>query len=161
MNLFNVDFAAYIRAMLPFIMRKPKTLAFLSVLLSPVKSLYGLFKKNREQNLYYLDHNAQVVRMEAVLNDRWDDELRRINITDGTAKEALIIYREDETKPPVYLFTEAENNPVPLYQESEFDEGNDFEVNVPWDVVFDVEEMKALINKYRLTSINVFTINIV
>lgn len=161
MNLFNVDFNAYTRAMLPFLMRKPKTLAFLSVLMSPIKSLYNLFKKNRDQNLYFLDHNAQVVRMEAVLNDRWDEGLRRITITDGTAKEALIIYREDETKPAVYLFTDAENNPVALYQDSELDEGDDFVVNVPIDIVFDEDEMKALVNKYRLTSINVFSINIV
>jgi hypothetical protein len=95
-----------------------------------------------------------------MLNDRYnvawqtDKEIPRIYIKDSYSdyKQPTYVYTDEESK-RVPLYTEAENRPVYLYDESELaPDGIDFIVCVPEAVVFDVNEMTAIINTYKLAS---------
>ena len=135
--------------------RNKVNLKWLSALLAPLKDLHADFKSFREKNIYRLNHNSQVVYMTEVLNDRFDKILRRIVIEDGLDTDALIIYRRDELK-PVFVKRRIEADPTFLYRRSEV--GGSFVVKGPICILYDVYEMRALIDQYRLASKNEYLI---
>ncbi|MDO5106591.1 hypothetical protein, partial [Capnocytophaga sp.] len=111
--------------------RKSKILAFLRLLITPLKRIhYDFSQKRNNQNgdLYRLKHNGQVCYLRKVLNDNFDKEQRRIKIIDGNQFKAKYIYTEGEQK-PVYLGTMYLNRDVD-YAET----GVDFIVKIPLEV---------------------------
>lgn len=171
-SFYNIDFNAKAKQNLPVRLRQAIMYAWLKVLISPVVSLAGSFKTNRDDNLYDLAHNGQVCKLEAVLNDVFDNTGRGIYISDPSYKDALNIYRRVELK-PVYLSRRSEigstSYPSPryLYRRSELYTGGglQFIINVPTAVtataVYDVDRLKALVDKYRLVSKKNYSIVIV
>ena len=152
MSLFDVDFQRLARAMTPVQLWKGRLKAFLLALWTPVVSLYNLFTANRAGNLYKLGHSSQVVYMEAVLNDAFDNVLRRITIVDGPYVDSPSVYRRAEGK-PLYIYRASEAQHRYIYRSSETAiTGPDFVVQVPIGLAFDTARMKALINDYRLAS---------
>lgn len=145
-NIFNIDFKRWVYWLMPSFMRKPTFYAMLLALISPIEALYNKFIVNRATNLYKLNHNSQVFSMQNVLNDRFDNTLRRIYITDGLTRDRLYLYTRPENK-PLYL-------QVYLYNSSDYaDTGIDFIVWVPGGVNLndtDKTEMAALIKFYKL-----------
>lgn len=158
MSLFDVDFKALVKYVLPVRLRGANMQAWLNALVSPVVYLYGLFYTNRTNNLYRLVHNGQVVYLQAALNDVFDATLRRITITDSIEYYPVFVYRAVELK-PVPLYIGSENKPVTLYNAAEVNSTvNGFIVQVPTAITFNTAQMKALVNKYRLVSKNQYTI---
>lgn len=125
----------------------------------PIKNLYDRFKALRANNIYELTHNGQVCRLEAVLNDRFDLTLRRIRIVDADVIQPLYIYKRSENK-PLYIFKRVENHPIYMRKREELTMGGKFIVRIPASVVFDVNEMNALIKKYKQAG-KAFTLKIV
>jgi len=130
-------------------------LAWFNALLAPLITIHGWFQSFRAKNLYRLSHGTQVAFMEAVLNDRFDNTSRRISLVDGLDTSPTIIYRRDELK-PFYIKRRSESSPEHLFRRSET--GANFIVRVPIGLVYDVYEMRALIDSYRLVSINQYKI---
>lgn len=149
MSVFDIDYNKLIKLLLPVRVRKPRLLAFLGVMVSPVVYLYNNFMANRANNLYEVNHTGQVCRLRAAINDRFDNIHRRIYIVDGDTILPTWMYRRTESK-PVYIKTRSEASPVYMYRRSELFTLGYFVVKVPGAVTFDREEMKALINKYKL-----------
>ena len=159
MRLFKIVYHVFVRLLFPMWLQKEKMLAWLNVIITPIVRMSAKFDKQRDDNLYYLKHTPQVVHIEAVLNDRWDEGIRRIRIVDGAFNDPTYLYQEIEDK-HVYLYQEVEDSPVYLYQEGElYGQGAEFIIEVPYFIQFDQNEMKQLVNKYSLTEN--FTINIV
>lgn len=139
---------------IPVLLRGALMFAWLKLLVAPLKYVYTLFTTNRNGNLYRLAHNGQVCKLEAVLNDTFDNTLRRIYISDGPFKEALYIAIRDEQK-PVALYTQAESQPKYIYTRAETAAvGVQFYVNVPTAVsltpAYSTIRIKSLVNRYRL-----------
>jgi hypothetical protein len=138
--------------------------AWLKSLVAPVEQLHNSFTINRQDNLYQLSHNSQVVYLQAALNDVFDPISRGIIMADGAFEDPLFTYLVIEEKPlllglvseigtatypdPQYLYTDIETSLL----------GNCFIVKVPAGVSFDMERMKAAINKYRLPGKNTYDI---
>lgn len=122
--------------------------SWLRALTAPAWYVYGLFQKFRIDNLYYLNHTSQVVYLEAALNDRRDSVLRRITVVDGTDTTPPYLYRRDELKPPLYIYTRPEDEPKYIYARGE--SGVGFIVRIPSAVVYDDKEIRALIDLYKL-----------
>lgn len=143
-NFFNIDYNTLVRWLLPVPLRKRLILAWLQALVWPVVLLYQAHRRYREANLYRLSISPQVCYLEKLLNDRYDRTDRRIYIDDAI------------DRPPLYLFQDAENKPVylgsrPLYRENEFGLNlDDFVVYVPVIVIFEFNEMRSLIDLYKL-----------
>ena len=102
--------------------------------------------------------------MEAVLNDTFDNALRRITITDGPFYDPVYSFLDSEEK-PVFIDLDSEvgthvipdPDPVPLYTDIEtYDFGYQFIVNVPSAVAgnpgYSLARLKSLVNTYRLPS---------
>lgn len=68
--------------------------------IEPISKLHFDFLKFREKQVYKVVHNGQVIVLEKVLNDAFDEANRRIFISE------LPVFD------PLYLYTTAENKPV-------------------------------------------------
>lgn len=164
MSLFDVNYDSLSYQLLPVRLRKMKNVAWLRCLIAPVKWLYYQFKVSRNSNLYNLAHNSQVVFLTAALNDLFDPVGRGIYIEDGSYEDPLFVYMPLEVR-PLWLGLSTEIStpiyPIPqvLYTDAETTLlGNAFVVKVPVTLPFDMQRMKALINKYRLAGKNVYQI---
>lgn len=157
MKYFETDFKKLSALLLPTVLRKPKMIDWLQVLLAPLISLNAKFLVFRNQDLYKVRHNGQVCYLRKVLNDAFDNDLRRIQITDGNRYKPTYIYTEAEIKPK-YL------GELYLYDESVFeDTGADFLVLLPFEIWnthkkeieignYKFYEIEALVNYYKLSS---------
>jgi len=142
---YKVDYNKLPVLLLPMGMRKAVTLAFLWAMLRPIYTLHYTWKQLRLDNIYKLEHNAQVCYFRAALNDRFDPDLRRIYIDGGNITEANYIYTVGEKRPKyIGMFY--------LFQALEMSAGGaDFFVYVPSEIMeSQLYELQALINLYRL-----------
>lgn len=149
MGIFDIDYGKLIVQLKPVRLRKAKIKAFTKVLVSPIVVLYNDFKSFRLEVLYELNHNGQICRLEGMLNDKFDNSLRRIYIVDAPIVLPLFIHRRAEAK-PVYLRRRSEATPKYIRRNAELTKGGAFIVKVPVSLVFDTSMMKALIDKYKL-----------
>jgi hypothetical protein len=159
-SVFDIDFDALVKQLLPVRLRQSIMIAWLKCLVTPVKWLFGLFKTNRNNNLYLLTHDSQVCYLEAALNDTFDPVTRGIFISDGVYVDPTYTYLVPELK-PVFIDLASEvgasvipaPDPVRLYLDTEVYAGvgaYTFIVNVPVAVIFDMARLKALVDLYRL-----------
>jgi hypothetical protein len=164
MSFYDVDFAALVRILLPVRLRKTLTIRWLLCLIKPVQELYDKFCANRNNNIYTLTHNGQVVRLQVVLNDTFDPVSRRIYVVDDHIFDALYVYLPPETH-QLWLGRISEvgatfyPNPQWLYTRTEVAfSGYQFLVMVPVAIAIDAARMNALIDKYRLPSRNLYAV---
>lgn len=121
-------------------------IAWLETLTLPISNLHVRWKTFRDNNLYIINHNGQVVYLRAALNDSFDSEQRRIDIVDGNRFGRSYIYTVGEQK-PVFL------NTFFLRPASDFaDTGVDFIVTIPSNVPYNLFDMTALIEFYKIAS---------
>ncbi len=154
-KVYDIDVKKLSVLLLPTFLRKPKMVAWLHSLVTPLVSLHYVFMQKRAADLYNLNHNGQVCYLRGALNDAFDVELRRIQITDGNRYKRQYIYTEGENKPK-YLGT------MYLHDDSVYgDTGVDFMVLLPFDVwnehrtevgigQFRFYKIEALVDFYRL-----------
>lgn len=131
MNLYTVDWTALANALLLPSIRKPNIKLLLMAFLQPIMMLHLEFLSYRSGMLYKVRHNSQICSMEAVLNDMFDPNMRRIRIINVSFKEAIYFYEPEERR-EVYHYEITDNKPV-YYRELEelAGEGDDFIVCVP------------------------------
>ena len=89
--MYNFNLKRFISLLLPIILRK-NIIDFLAVLLNGVKNIHLQFLVFRSQRLTDLSYNSQVFSLEKLLNDLYDNSLRRIKIYDGNYAEPIISY---------------------------------------------------------------------
>ncbi len=144
--MFNIDFNKFILQLTPDFLRRPVFIAFVKTLVYPIRELHEVFVAFRAEILYDLSHNGQTYSLENVLNDRFDNDERRIYISDGLTKDRYYIYKRLEDKPlflPKFIHTRGDYG----------DSGVDFIIWVPNAIVITLEEMyelRAKVNKFKL-----------
>lgn len=149
---YDIDYVKFATERVPVHVQEPEHNAWVVRLISPFVSIYTWLLSLRQTTLYRLAITPQVCYLEKLLNDRYDNTLRRITIIDGNQYDALPVYTKPESKPvyfylksetlkpKVYLFTKGEVSPFTF----------DFVVRVPAAVVFNLNEMSALVQQYKL-----------
>ncbi|MGY0407549.1 MAG: hypothetical protein ACWIPJ_04235 [Polaribacter sp.] len=139
---------------MPTFLRKVKHVAWLDVLCNPLKETYEAFLQYRAKVNYKLRHNSQVCYLQAVLNDSFDKQLRRIIIENGIFLQALYVYAPEEQL-PVYIDTQY------IYSDEDLAGGQtDFIIKVPKDLKPSdpialeglLSDIKAVTNEYKLAS---------
>jgi len=130
--------------------------AFVLVLVGPVVTLYNQLVTFRNFLQYKLSITPQVCYLEKMLNNQYDNALRRIYIRDGSLFDGIFIFQEAEPELPIYLYTEAEATKPKtfLYTEGETNGSGsyDFIVFYPAGLSFEMSEMVSLISQYKLAS---------
>lgn len=188
--MYNVNWKRFVRFLTPNFMRQLRQIAWLEVLVSQVKSLHIGFLLFREEIIYKLRFNSQIIYLEKRLNDKWDNTNRGIYIENTADIDRNYLYNKIELRPKTFLHNKYDPNRtyiigdwvvykrrvykavdvIPLnwppdlnpsewqnrrertwfYNQSEYISAFDFIVWVPVAVVFDINEMKAVINLYKL-----------
>ncbi len=116
-------------SLLPTFLRKPVLSGFVKVCILPLQNMYERWREDREQDLYKLSHTGQVCSLEKSLNDRFDNQQRRIYIMDGNQYTRLYIYTTAELH-PVFL-----TQSVYIYHRDDYEDTSvDFIVVVPPEV---------------------------
>lgn len=139
--IFLTDLDNLAVQLLPTKWRKPIHIAFIKVLILPFKLQYQKLKSERTRNIYLLEHDSRVGRVEKVLNDRFDASERRIRIGLGNRIQSLYLYTEGEAQ-QTYL-------PKTIYTQSEIAKRNtDFTVLIPAAVIYNEQELNYLVKYY-------------
>ncbi|WP_165025667.1 hypothetical protein [Dysgonomonas sp. ZJ279] len=158
MKHFTINYSRLIQQLLPIIFRTSSVTAFLEAFLSPIRYIYSLFQRNRDDNLYHLNITPQVCFIEKALNDRFDFGGRRIYISSGKYNRQLYIHTRSENK-PVFIYKREENKPVYLRKRDEVGvERFNFIVNVPKGLQYNKAELEAIVEMYKLPT-KTFIIN--
>lgn len=128
---YKVDFDKLQLLLTPVSLRKNVFLAFLSAVCEPLKDIYVRWGLGRDEAIYNLEHNGQVCYLRKVLNDRFDNIERRIEIKDGNQFDRTYVYTRVEERSNFL-------GKLALYSSSDYaDTGVDFIVCVPNKVIED------------------------
>lgn len=144
-----IDFNNLINKLLPISKRKDRVVAFLYLILHPIKTiniLFDLFKKDIDYKLIF---NGQVIYLEHYLNDLYDNTNRGIYIVDGSRTNQNYVYNRAEQIPSLVLYNRAENTPVYFINNNEVVEEVNFIIKVPSSVVFNEKIMREQIDIYK------------
>ena len=89
--------------------------------------------------------------LEHLLNDRYDDPLRRIYITQNPAGRNTYLFNKVEQNESTYIFNKSEIGANKyIYNNSEALTINDFIIHIPSDVTFLEVQLRKLVDKYKL-----------
>ena len=157
--MFNVDFNNIVELLLPPFLRKTKIIAWLKALVKPLIDLYTTFMAYRQSVIYLLSFTGQVIYLEKLLNDTYNNGTSGIIIVDGNTLDFPYLFNKSEGVVDIYLYNLSENeDPFYLYNKSEFGTQIDFIVKVPALLYSQLQlnnnqglnNMTALITKYKL-----------
>lgn len=115
--MYNVNFKKFARSLLPFSMRgddtsSAKLIHLLDVLTHPFRVLHHRFMEFRSRSLWKLSYNACVGSMQAMLNDRFADDValrasgNPILVEDGEQVQELVLNPKLDETPMVLGITE-------------------------------------------------------
>lgn len=153
MKYYNLNFNKLVQLLLPTFLRKPRIIAYLQCAFTPLIGIYDEFKQLRLDDHYKLDHTWQKCYMEAVLNDMFDLDERKIRIIEGDRYERNYIYTHAEQKPK-YLGT------LFLRRAEDYsDTGYDFTVDMA-NVTANHYDVVALVKFYKLEGTRFNIINL-
>ena len=143
---FNVQWKKLAVLLTPTFLRSELMKSWIELLMEGINDIRYQWLQFRKSNIYILAHNSQVCYLRGALNDRFDNEQRRIQIIDGNKYTRKYIYTDEEQKPRflgiIYIHGDEDYS----------DTGVDFIVQVPNDIIFNINEMKGLIDFYKLAS---------
>jgi hypothetical protein len=100
----NVSWYNLVQRLLPKWWRQPRMLAWLTVCISQVQQLHGAFLSFRTITLYDMRLNGQTIYLEKGLNDRFDDDERRIYIETVEDPSQFYLYRIVEGAPQLFIY---------------------------------------------------------
>jgi hypothetical protein len=139
--IYNVDFGKWVQQNLPWVVRKPAMVAWLTRLLAPLSWLHGQFLAFTTATRYDYRITGQVRSLRFHMNRVFDPSLSRIAVLDGQGGDS------------VFVFLENENNPVYLPQ-FVTKPGVDFVVAIPYGMDGQIPAMRQFIDRYRLPTKN-------
>ena len=147
--MFKINFTKLVQWLLPSFLRNANLVIFVMAANKGLRDSYDKFLVYRDSALYRLNHNSQVCYLQAVLNDYFDQVLRRIRITDFSSYGATYVWVDTDSDSTHWKFV-SETESIYFYND---DVGIDFSVQVPKDKFTDSSSMahlKALVNYYKL-----------
>jgi hypothetical protein len=130
-KIYLIYYAELKEQLLPNLLRKPKTLAFIGALIEPIKSLYKDFSLFRKKAIYRTDHYCSITLLQKVLNDDFDDVERRIYINNAGLLDTQHYYDEG-LGDPLCFYDEGSGDPQWFFDQASFNVyGSDFTVFLP------------------------------
>lgn len=151
---YIINYTKLVHERIPDELSHPLFTALALVLVTPFVLVYNSLLTFRIQLLYKLSITPQVVFLEKMLNDRYDTTARRIYIRDGKEYNPIYLFQKSEFK-PTFLFQKTETTPLKIHMFLKNETGQytyDFIVYVPAVVAFDMNELMALVNIYKLAA---------
>lgn len=152
MQLYNPDFKTLAKLLLiPVISLVGIIAALIMAMMDPFETNKGLFQAFRTAVFGKMSYNSQVCYLRKMLNDLYDDPLRRIYLEDAGSVEPLWVYARLEDQ-PVMIEERAADAPVMVNSRDNIWYGSGFIVYVPNDLNSLEEQIKASLNYYKLAT---------
>jgi hypothetical protein len=154
-NNYSWDLTRFVTYMLPSFLRKTKQISWLKALLAPMDRLNSELVTFATDTRYALNFTGQVISLERLLNDTFDNSLRRIYISDGNRQEKFVALTGSNNPPTpeqVIFRSEASSftgENFAVYSQSDSNQVYDFQVNVPTGLSYNAGQLNALMNKYK------------
>lgn len=153
---YDIDYKRLALMLLPIVLRKPLLAAYTWLGLSPIQSLARAFDNFRTTTDYRLQHNGQVCRLRALLNDIFDPTLRRIEVCDVASVGPLFLYHRSQNHSLTAYYRSMGKSILVGRRGYQGAEGFDFAVVVPLalraDSFYNEARLRALVNTYKLAS---------
>lgn len=149
MGKYDVEYKKLAVLLLPMCLRKGTLTALLNVLTIPLQGLSESFAEYRRQKDIRLNHNGQVCFLRGVLNDQFDKEQRRIRVEDNESTSGGVIIEERGKTPKSFIW----HMPKRIYRRGwEATGGIGFVVEVPEELRPREQELRSIVNEYKLAS---------
>jgi hypothetical protein len=141
-----------------------KILAFVELILSPIQSVRDKFDAYIAEKRYEMSFNGQIIYLEHLLNDRFDNTLRRITITDIEPLDNVpaIIYNfvdNSETAMIYNIGDVAIAQSLMAYGFLDINIQYDFILNVPTALAAQNLQIKKMLDQYKEASNQYVLIN--
>lgn len=148
--MFEIDFKRLVALLLPTVLRRPLIFGLLRAGVEAVEKVNSEFKSVRAGHVFRLTHNGQVCYLRGALNERFGPGFRIYDMQ----REGAWLYAVTESGEGIPVaVTEAGKGVPVLYSESRLNEAqNDFEVCVPARYWERLEEIKAMVDSYKLVT---------
>ena len=142
-----------------------KIIAFVEVLLSPLQSIQDAYDVFITAKRYELSFNGQVQYLEHILNDQFDNTLRRISITDPASlgNESPYIFNFVDNAPTLIIFNIGDSglaNSPRFFNTVDLTVQYDFVLNVPTALNPLLNAIKKLCDSYKEAS-KIYQINLI
>ncbi len=162
MQSYSVNFVNLVRYVFPSKLRKPRMIGWLTTLLKPLQDNQDEFVSWSGGVRYDMAITPQVIYLEKLLNDKFDEVLRRIYIDDAISFESneLRMKLEERRSSELRMKTELEPSKFILRMRSEFQSEYDFIVYKPSSVTNEslmsayLDRHKAAGKRYKIKDIN-------
>lgn len=150
-NIFQINWFRLVKMLVFPAVQKPVLLAFINALLAPIRTKYNNFIQFKTDTDYRVQHNGQVCYLQKMLNDKFDNSLRRIRVQNVPAKPRLSFYQPEDDK-SVFFY---EDEPlVHFYTPNSYYNEFDFEVLIPTSLSHYNDQIATEINYYKIYSKN-------
>lgn len=132
-------------------LRQPIILVFLSVINQSLELTQTKTTNLYNHAMYEVSFDCRKIYFQHYLNDRHDNDLRRIYIRDRQSINPIFLYNKAEENEPFYLHNKIEDKPpVYFYNQSEQLSLIDFEVVVPIGFSYNSNLLNSHIRKFKL-----------
>lgn len=148
--MFEIDFKRLVALLLPMSLRRPLIFGVLRAGVSGVERVYKDFMAARKEHNFRLTHNGQVCYLRGALNYYFGPGFKIGSIK----QEGEWLYAVTEAGENITLAVTEEGKGVPvLYSEQMLNAAqNDFVVFVPGIYWVRLEEIKAMVDRYKLVT---------
>lgn len=148
--MFEMDFKRLVALLLPMSLRRPLIFGMLRAGVSGVERVYKDFMGRRKEHNFRLTHNGQVCYLRGALNYCFGPGFKIGSIK----QEGEWLYAVTEAGENITLAVTEEGKGVPvLYSEQMLNAAqNDFVVFVPGIYWVRLEEIKAMVDRYKLVT---------
>ena len=151
---FRLDLPRLMVLLLPSLLRKPRLVAWLTSLTRPADDLYQQFLTYRGSTLQELAYNGQTALLEKALNDKLDNDLRRIVLRNSTVYlDLLYLNFKRELQPVVYASGKQEGAPLYPHRASDFLSQVGFTVYAPGLNARDYQ-LNILLQRFKIALVN-------
>ena len=160
--MITIDIDLRNEANLPIAKRRFVNIAWLTFLSKPIRRILAEYYTYRLSNELLIHMNGQVIYIEHILNHYFDQVNEGIYITDSAeVEEGVILYNNGENNEETYLYNDAENNDETyFFNLEELQNWPDFIINIPSAVTFNEQQLRALVNRFKIAGKN-YIINII
>ncbi len=148
---YNFNIQNFVSNALPYILRKPKILAFVKCLFLPFQNTIYQLLIYIETTRYNLKITGQTIVLQNFLNDKMDFIQRRIIIEHPIIAENYIWKKIENQSSDFVPFKNEPYNTFFVKYKNENEIGIlDFMVKIPADISLQIPKIKALVEAYKL-----------
>ena len=144
-KIYNVDMKRLVQLLLPTMLRRDSNSTLLNAAIKPLELLHEDFQTFRSDVNNKMSYNSQVFSIQKMLNDRFDNDERRIRIAQTPVREFLTLHKREEKK-PVVLGRKV------IYRRDVIEYDNAFTVTLPIGLKVNENKIRSHIDYYKLAT---------